>query len=396
MASMACIFHIMTATRNGARGPNTPSSRHANVTPRFVASALFMSFLAFASARGSAADGHAGLGLPEASADTAAEHERAAIGQRLFFDRRLSADGTISCAICHLPERAFTDGRRVARGIGGKTGTRNTPSLLNVAFQSSFFWDGRRDKLEAQVLDPLTNPIEHGLKNIGKAVATVRNDRRYVKDIQRVFAIAPDRIEPAVLASALASFVRTLVSGDSPFDRYRYGHDTQAISASAKRGLGLFEGRAACASCHLIGPDHALFTDGKFHSVGILADTLRAHLGKTATAVVRMDASALDSAVLQNPDYAALGRFVVTHQPEDIGAFRTPSLRNVALTAPYMHDGSVATLAEAVDAEIYYRGTETGRPLILTPQEKADLLAFLAALSGPGFVLDIGNGTGVR
>ncbi len=333
--------------------------------------------------RGSAATPDAGLGLPRLAEPTIAEKLRAAIGRSLFFDRRLSADGKISCASCHHPELALSDGHRVAIGIGGRTGTRNTPSILNVAYQTSFFWDGRRGSLEAQALDPITNPIEHGLAHIDKAVAAVRSDPRYLRDIQQAFGLTPDRIGPAVLASALASFERTLVSGNTPFDRYRYGHDSQALDAVAARGLKLFEGRAACATCHTIGADYALFSDGKFHSVGILADSLRAHLGKTASAVVSLNASALDAAVLQDPDFAALGRFVVTHQPDDIGAFRTPSLRNVALTAPYMHDGSVATLAAAVDDEIYYRGSETGRPLILTPREKADLLAFLEALTSP-------------
>jgi cytochrome c peroxidase len=265
--------------------------------------------------------------------------------------------------------------------MNGKSGTRNTPSLFNVGFQSSFFWDGRRDSLETQALDPVTNPIEHGLRDVGEVLNIVRADTHLASDVAHAFGATANEISASMLASALASYERTLVAGNSAFDRYRYGHDAQAISDSAKRGLSLFEGRAGCATCHVIGADYALFSDGKFHSVGIVEKSLRANLGQTATAVVRLRASALDHAILEKPEYAALGRFVVTHKPEDVGAYRTPSLRNVVLTAPYMHDGSRATLAEALDEEIYYRGTELGRPLILTPQEKADLMAFMEALT---------------
>jgi len=169
------------------------------------------------------------------------------------------------------------------------------------------------------------------------------------------------------------------------FDRYQYGQDSKALSAGAQRGLALFRGRAKCSDCHVIGKDYALFTDNDFHSVNIGLQRIAPRLAELTTRLVkaRQVGASLDQTVLSEEDLAELGRFAVTLKPADIGKFRTPSLRNVALTAPYMHDGSVATLEAAVEMELYNRGTDMGRPLILTPQERSDLVALLQSLSSP-------------
>lgn len=324
------------------------------------------------------------LGLPEVAQTTDALYtaRRARLGERLFHDRRLSADGTISCASCHVPERAFADGLPVAKGIYGQNGTRNTPTLWNVAFATAEFWDGRRQSLEEQASDPLMNPREHGLAG-DQVLEVIRNDPLYLNDFRSAFHIDAQAISLNLIAIALASYERTLVAGNSPFDRYSYGHEDQALSASAIRGLQLFLGRAQCATCHLVGDTYALFTDNLYHSLGVGLKDLQPRLASTTTRLVNAPPEKLDTLIGADPAIASLGRFVVTRQPRDIGKFKTPSLRNVALTAPYMHDGSVATLQDALDVEVYYRTLETGTPLILTPNEKADLLELLRSLTSP-------------
>ena len=309
--------------------------------------------------------------------------EKVALGRALFDDKRLSSDGTVSCSTCHQPEHAFTDGRALARGFQHRAGTRNTPTLINSAYLKSLFWDGRRESLEEQAADPLFNPVEHGLGSHDELLAVVRADAAYKAGFRAAFGVTPESIRIEHVLKALASFERTLVAGDSPFDRYRYGGDPSALSVSQVRGLGLFLGRARCATCHTIGNEHALLTDQEFHTIGIGQARIQSGLAGRATRLVRLSRPELDRSIMSDPDVAALGRFAVTLKPGDIGRFRTPSLRNVALTAPYMHDGSVPTLAEAVERELYYRGLESGRPLVLTPREKADLVAFLEALTSP-------------
>jgi cytochrome c peroxidase len=303
------------------------------------------------------------------------------LGKRLFFDSRLSADGNIGCASCHQPDKAFSDGQRVSRGAGGRVGTRNAPSLLNAAFASSLFWEGRRDTLEEQALDPFVNPNEHGLANLDELVKKVRADKTY----RDAFASAFGRAKPSITAErigrAIATYVRSLVAGDSPFDRYLYGGNKNALTPAAVRGLELFRGRAGCAECHVIGPDHALFSDGKFHSLGVGMEKIRGRLAELATRAVNHRAP-LDHTVLQDTELAELGRFLVTRDPRDIGKFKTPSLRNVALTAPYMHNGEVATLEDTVEREVYYRGLTANRQLIITTDEKRDLVEFLRSLTG--------------
>ncbi|HSK76473.1 MAG TPA: cytochrome c peroxidase [Thermoanaerobaculia bacterium] len=329
------------------------------------------------------------LGLPPVpvSRDNPQTPEKVALGRALFDDKRLSADGTVGCSTCHQPGHAFTDGRTVAVGVGQRAGTRNTPTLLNSAYLTSLFWDGRRESLEEQAADPLVNPVEHGLGSHDEVLAKVRADAAYVSGFRAAFGVAPESIRIEHVVKALAAFERTLVAGDSPFDRYLYGGEPSALSAAEVRGLGLFTGRARCAACHTIGEEHALLTDHEFHTIGIGQARVQSGLADRTTRLVRLSRAERDRSILSDPEVAALGRFSVTLKPGDIGRFRTPTLRNVARTAPYMHDGSVPTLAEAVERELYYRGLEAGRPLVLTPQEKADLVSFLEALTSRGLAV---------
>ena len=306
------------------------------------------------------------------------------LGQKLFFDQRLSSDSAHSCASCHAPEQYFSDGLRVSKGVGERLGTRNAPSLLNAAYNSSQFWEGREPTLESQAARPLTNPREMGMPDEAAVLHVIEQDKEYVKNFRQAF-IADE--EPTVrierVASALAAYQRTLRAGDSPFDRYAFGGDKSAMSTSAVRGLALFTGTARCATCHTIDRDHALFTDNKFHALSVGLERISGNLAQLSTRLAsqKLKGLPLDQVILSDDDFAELGRFVVTLEPKDIGNFRTPSLRNVAFTSPYMHDGSVATLSQAVDYEIYYRSNEQGRTLLLTPMERQDLIAFLEALT---------------
>ncbi|MEX2261347.1 MAG: cytochrome c peroxidase [Bryobacteraceae bacterium] len=271
--------------------------------------------------------------------------EKAALGRKLFFDTRLSRDNSLSCASCHDPKRAFTDGRPVAVGVFGRKGNRRVPTLLNRAYGKAFFWDGRAATLEEQVVLPIVNEKEMDL-TMDEAVTRVREG--YGEAFQRVFGRPANADD---LARALATYVRTILSGDSPYDRY-VGGDREALSEEARTGLRLFRGKANCVVCHL-GPN---LTDERFHNTGIGG--------------------------LDDP-----GRYAITKQEPDRGAFKTPTLREAAGTGPYMHNGSIATLEKVI--EEYDKGGKASpsldpemRPLKLTDAEKKALLAFLKALSG--------------
>lgn len=326
------------------------------------------------------------------------------LGERLFFDPRLSANGQVSCASCHQPTKQFSDGLPVAAGVMHRKGTRNTPSLLDAAEQRSLFWDGRRESLEAQALDPMLNPSEHGLADEAELLKHLRRDAKYAQEFQVAFGpeqeaaasaktngrtttIRPtSAITAERVAQALAAYQRTLVSGPTEFDRSQAGNPA-AMEPAARRGWNLFSTTAQCARCHSVATEgqqrRPLFTDHDFHSLAVGLSQIERKLPALTARLAQLhqDGRAFDREVLSDPDMAELGRFAVTLNPADIGKFKTPGLRNVALTAPYMHNGSVQTLEEAVDLELYYRGAQDGRPLILTPQERADLVAFLRALS---------------
>jgi cytochrome c peroxidase len=294
---------------------------------------------------------------------------RARIGRWLFFDTRLSSDGSLACATCHRPEFAFSEPTPVATGIRGQRGRRKTPSLVNLAARSeipgdadpgpTFFWDGRAPSLETQVLQPIANPSEMGLQHPAmiERLQGISGYRQYFSE-----AFGDDTITLQRVAAALADYVRTRMSGNAPYDRWRWRGESAAISAEAKRGKELFFFNARCAMCHA----GLNFSDGRFHNLGVGWDA------RTET-------------------FADEGRAVVTKQVSDRGAFKTPGLREVARRAPYMHDGSLSTLRAVV--EFYNRGGvdnpwRSGRlrlPLNLTSQEMDDLVAFLESLNGEGY-----------
>lgn len=306
------------------------------------------------------------------------------LGQRIFHDASLSADGTISCASCHQPDHAFSDGRRVAIGIRQQPGTRNTPSLLTVGRSPSpaYFWDGRRPALEAAVMDPFTNPVEMGLADQVPLLSRLHADKAYQPLIDGAFAGHAQAMGTAQIAKALSAYIRSLDKGDSAYDRFATGRDKQALSAQAQRGLALFEGKARCAECHVTTGSPAALSDHGYHRTGIGMNSVERELPRLTMDVIQrsLDDQALGNRVATHEDESQLGRFNVTRRVEDIGLFRTPSLRGVSHTAPYMHDGSVATLPDALEMEIYYRGLTSGRPIGLTAEEKADLLELLKQL----------------
>jgi cytochrome c peroxidase len=321
------------------------------------------------------------LGLPN-NASANATPAMVALGGALFVDKQLSRDGSISCASCHQAHQAFTDGRSVPQGVDGRAGTRNAPSLFNVGYAKILTWDGRRTTLETQVADPFTNPQEHGLANQEDLLARVVSRNEYRAQLRAAFPNQASVWRPQDLFDALAAYLRVLRAGDSPFDQYYYGKDHTALDASAIRGLNVFRGSAGCSQCHHVGPDHALFTDDEFHG-GVGVHDIATRLHELTQKALSLTQEQISKRVTGDRELAALGRFLVTKNPQDIGKYKTPNLRNVALTAPYMHDGSIATLKDAIEYEIYYRGIELGRPLLVTPSERSDLLAFLLTLTSP-------------
>jgi cytochrome c peroxidase len=332
------------------------------------------------------------LGLPPvpAPADNPVTREKIALGRKLCYDRRLSLNATISCAMCHIPEQGFASNElATAVGIEGRTVRRNAPTLYNVAYPERLFHDGRETRLEHQVWGPLLARNEMGNPSVGAVVETLRR----ASDYHDLFEAAFPGRGPAMetIGMALASYERTLVSGGSPFDRWRYGGDAAALGDAGKRGFALFTGRAGCASCHLVGPDAAFFSDGAFHntgvgyaaSMGVASAQRRIQVAPGVT--LEVDRELLAS--ISEPPPSDLGRYEITQDPADRWKYRTPTLRNVALTAPYMHDGTLATLAEVV--AFYDRGGVPNpnldprvRPLDLTASESEDLVAFLESLTG--------------
>ena len=310
--------------------------------------------------------------------------QRIALGKQLFNDAHLSADGTIRCASCHMPDKGYTDGRRVAVGVRRLAGTRNTPSLMTIADarETSFFWDGRRNALDQAVLDPLTNPVEMGLHDQAELLQRVQQEPAYTQAFAQAFPEAKPTISSEHIAAALAAYVRSLKSAESAYDRYTLHRDKAALSPLALLGLTIFKGKGRCAECHLLEGTPAMLTDHAYHRAGVGLDGITSNLPNLTEGVIQrsLQDGAIGNRVATHADEAQLGRFNVTQDPADIGLFRTPSLRDVSHTAPYMHDGSVVTLDDAIDREVYYRSLQAGRPLQLTVEEREELKAFLEAL----------------
>lgn len=319
--------------------------------------------------------------IPDAS--SAAGDTLVEIGRRLFFDASLSLDGTVSCSTCHRPEAAFTDKRATSVGARAAVGSRNAPSLINTPRNGAFNWDGREVSLEAQVVHPFVSRVEHGLASPFEVVRLVRGDEAYRRSFEMAFGDDADGESVTIerIAQALASYVRSLVNEQDALDRFRISRNPTAFPMAAQRGFEVFRGRAQCGRCHIATDADAPLTDGRYHALGVGLSAIGPDLGAVLAQIEALAAPIPSDEVLGDPRIAALGRYVVTRVPEDIGKFRTPSLRNVAITGPYFHDGSVDTLDAAVDLELYYRRQSDGTPVVLSRAERNDLIEFLTALT---------------
>ncbi len=300
--------------------------------------------------------GRSPVPIPASNPQTAAKIE---LGRRLYFDTRLSGDGTLSCASCHSPALGWTDGRSTSKGIDGQVGHRNDPSIINAAYHATQFWDGRAASLEEQALGPIENPIEMG-SDLKEVVSRLTDDADYTRRFEEVFGTQVTR---EGIGKAIAAFERTIISGNSPYDRYEAG-DESALNEAQKRGMELFMDRANCAVCHT----PPTFSNGRFYNAGVGMD-------------------------VEVPDP---GRRCVTKRARDYGRFRVPSLREVEKTGPYFHDGSAATLREAValmagggidnpNLSSMYKVVRLAK---LTEQDESDLVEFLKALSGEYPIID--------
>jgi cytochrome c peroxidase len=341
------------------------------------------------------------LGLPpaQAPADNPQNAEKIALGNKLFHDARFSSDGKVSCAHCHDDAKAFTDSPlKTSKGVGDQIGARNAPPVANAAYFTSFFWDGRSPSLEDQSQHPFVNPIEMGLPSHEPILKIVRSDAEYAAAFKTVFGKSGEAIGMADVEKAIASYERTLVYGDSPFDKWRYGHQPDALGAAAKRGFDVFVGQGRCISCHVIEQDQALFTDNRFHNIGVGINRIQPEVPRLSSEFLKaaQAGASVDKTVLSDPKVSDLGRFAVTTHFDEVGAFKTPTLRNIALTAPYMHDGSLKTLKDVV--KHYNNGGRSEgdpsvnaylsggiRPLDLSEQQMDDLVAFLDSLTSPAF-----------
>ena len=335
---------------------------------------------------------HPPLGLPPVPqpADNPVTPAKIALGRKLFFDRRLSLNDTFSCAMCHVPEQGFANNElETAVGLEGRSGRRNAPTIYNTAYLKRLFHDGREYALEQQIWAPLLAYNEMANPSVGAVIEKIRHIPEYRGLFEAVFDGRGPGME--TIGMAIASYERTLVSGNSPFDRWFYAKDQDALSEPARRGYALFTGKAGCSSCHTIGKDYALFTDDQMHntgagyreSMGISPPKQKVQLAPGV--FVQVDRSIIDS--VGHPPPADVGLYEITQNPFDRWKYHTPSLRNVALTAPYMHNGSLASLREVV--EFYNAGGVPNelldpriRPLHLSEAEVDDLVAFLYALTG--------------
>jgi cytochrome c peroxidase len=335
-------------------------------------------------------------GLPVAAtlaavpADNPQTPDKVALGRKLFFDRRLSLDGTVACGTCHDPARAFTDGRPASVGIKGRLGERNAQTILNALYNKTMFWDGRAVAFEDQAVLPILNPSEMGQPNLDAAVAAIASDRSYRQAFLTAFARPPNGPD---LTRALASYERTQVSFGSPFDSFIAGNPG-AIGESARRGWDLFIGKARCNRCHALSdgrPDPTFLTDHGFHNIGVGIERHNV-VALACRAQAQLNSGnrlAVDRAAIQS-ELSVLGSFLVTKHQADIAAFKTPGLRNVLVTAPYFHDGSERTLWDVVDH--YNKGGMNNpwldpdiQPLALSERDIDDIVAFMASLTSARF-----------
>ncbi len=332
------------------------------------------------------------LGLPPVKIpkDNPITNEKIELGRKLFYDRRLSINDTFSCAICHIPEQGFTNNEiETAVGVEGRTGKRNAPTVYNSGYLGKIFHDGRESTLEQQVWAPFLARNEMANPSIGYVIDKIKA----IKEYDGLFEAAFNGRGPTMetIGMALANYQRTLNAANSPFDRWYFGKEENAVNEQVKRGFNLFVGKGACNACHLIHDDYALFADDKLHntglgyqvSMGIQPKTKRVQLAPGV--FTDLDMSVIKS--VSKPKENDLGQYEVTENPNDRWKFRTPSLRNAALTAPYMHNGSMLTLREVV--EFYNQGGVPNevlspliRPLNLSDEEINDIVAFLESLTG--------------
>ncbi len=337
------------------------------------------------------------LGLPQVPQpkNNIITNEKILLGKKLFFDRRLSINNTMSCAMCHIPEQGFTNNEiKTAIGIEGRSNLRNAPTLFNVAFNKFFFHDAREFSLENQVWQPILEHTEMGMPSFGFTLKKLNSISEYKKMFNDAFPGEGMTVEN--LGKAIASYERVLISGNSNFDKWYYGGDKNAISKDAKKGFDVFSGKGNCASCHTIGRNDALFLDNKLHNTGIGYKESMGSVPDKKTKVqispgeyINIDNEIVKS-VNQQKKLNDLGLYRITENPDHRWLFKTPTLRNISLTAPYMHNGVFNTLEEVID--FYDKGgikNELLSPIIkelnLSIDEKNNLKVFLETLTGDNF-----------
>ncbi len=341
------------------------------------------------------------LGLPERPPKQirAIDKRKIALGRKLFFDRRLSRNKTMSCAMCHIPEQGFSS-NELARPIGfeGRGLKRNAPTILNIAFAKTLFWDARENNLAQQVWSPLLAANEMNNASVGAVVDVIENDAEYRNLFKNAFGSSPNMLN---IGEAIAQYESSLISANSRFDQWHFGNVKNKLTADEIAGYQLFIGKASCSTCHTINKNYALFTDHKLHNTGLgyfnsmspAQETVTVQLAPGVTTEIKQ--SVIQSVGEEKPN--DLGRYEVTNQPVDRWKFKTPSLRNVALTAPYMHDGSLTSLREVVS--FYNKGGVKNqllspliRPLNLKAQEQESLVSFLKTLTGSNVAILVSDG----
>ncbi|MFK8068947.1 MAG: cytochrome c peroxidase [Gammaproteobacteria bacterium] len=332
------------------------------------------------------------LGLPQIPApeDNPITDDKIELGKKLFFDRRLSLNETISCAMCHIPEQGFSSNEvETSLGFEGRSVRRNAPTIFNSAYLTKLFHDARETTLEHQVWQPLTARNEMAMPSIGKVIEKIRKLPDYEGKFEQAFD--GKQADIVTVGQAIATYERVLVSGNSAFDKWYYNKQADAISDQAKRGFELFVGKAACVTCHLINEDFALFMDNQLHSTGLGWNVaMRKEPEKEKMLIapgIYLDVKKSSKDAVGHAVQGDLGYYEVTQNPADRWRYRTPTLRNIALTAPYMHDGSMGSLEEVV--EFYSKGgfeNVTQSPLIkqldLSKKESEELVEFLKTLTG--------------